>query len=79
MTHLFTELERIKSALNIRDEKPKASPASWSNTVNTEREYKPIGDGATYWTDKSGFSIRRDDVPEDVIAKWEAGSIEPTE
>jgi hypothetical protein len=72
LLYLFREVERIKAALNIKDTKPVVKPATWSNTTLTDREWKPIAAGDKFWTDERGNSRSRDEVPEDVILKWEA-------
>lgn len=72
-------LDAIIEYLAKRDgvAEPIVKPADWSNGHKEHREYKPIADGSKFWVGPDGFSISRDEVPTDVLAKWEYTLTEP--
>lgn len=67
---LVTIMERVP-LIKEKMTPPKPQPAPWSQTSTVERTYVPIGDGDKFWTDLSGMTIPRTQVPDEVIAQWE--------
>lgn len=36
-----------------------------------DREPKPVGDGAKYWTNEQGFTVPTDSIPEEFRLQWQ--------
>jgi hypothetical protein len=43
-----------------------SSNSLYPKAVNTERTWKPVGDGERFWTDPSGFTTAIENVPQEV-------------
>lgn len=77
---IFKRLDELETLVSIKEAKERAQETILENQpirqewnagyTGPRKDWRPIGDGDKYWANPDGFSVKRDNVPQEVLDKW---------